>query len=130
MKTIALEKLLTKDNWKENQVIGNFKKIIWSEFASDMLKETYLYHKEVAGIRIAKRIKTKIFSSTKQLKNYPDSGQIEPTLEVLNEGHRYLVSGHYKVVYKEVSEGILITDLFDTRQDPIKINNPRRKPSR
>ncbi|MBU3928000.1 MAG: type II toxin-antitoxin system RelE/ParE family toxin [Bacteroidetes bacterium] len=105
-------------------------KIIWSEFASEMLKETYLYHKEVAGIRITKRLKSKIFSSTKQLKQYPDSGQIEPTLEALSEGHRYLVSGHYKVVYKKVSEGILITDIFDTRQDPNKINNPERKPSR
>ena len=50
-------------------------KIIWSEFASNMLKETYLYHKEIAGIRIAKRIKSEIFSSTKQLKEYLDSGQ-------------------------------------------------------
>ncbi|MCF8347452.1 MAG: type II toxin-antitoxin system RelE/ParE family toxin [Bacteroidales bacterium] len=101
-------------------------KIIWSEFASEMLKETYLYHKEVAGIRIAKKLKSNIFSSTKQLKQYPDSGQIEPTLEVLNEEHRYVVAGHYKVVYKKVIEGILITDIFDTRQDPIKINNPKR----
>lgn len=105
-------------------------KIIWSVFASNMLKEIYLYHKEVAGIRIAKRLKSKIFSSTKQLKKYPDSGQIEPTLEILNEGYRYLVSSHYKVVYKKISEGILITDIFDTRQDPSKINNPERKPSR
>jgi len=101
-------------------------KIIWSEFASEMLKETYLYHKEVAGIRIAKKLKSNIFSSTKQLKQHPDSGQIEPTLEVLNEEHRYVVAGHYKVVYKKVIEGILITDIFDTRQDPIKINNPKR----
>jgi plasmid stabilization system protein ParE len=104
--------------------------IIWSEFARYALKETYLYHKEIAGIFIAKKIKFKIFSSTKQLIQYPDSGQIEPTLEVLNEGHRYLISGHYKVVYKKVGEGILITDVFDTRQDPSKINNPERKPGR
>ncbi|PIQ34982.1 MAG: plasmid stabilization protein [Bacteroidetes bacterium CG18_big_fil_WC_8_21_14_2_50_41_14] len=105
-------------------------KIIWSGFAIEMLKEIFIYHKEVAGNRIAKRIRTKIFSTTKQLRQHPNSGQIEPTLEILKEGHRYLVIGNYKVVYKEVSEGILITDIFDTRQDPIKINNPERKPSR
>ena len=48
----------------------------------------------------------------------------------LDEGHRYLVSNNYKIVYKNVIEGVLITDVFDTRQDPIKINNPNRKPSR
>jgi plasmid stabilization system protein ParE len=39
----------------------------------------------------------------------------------MKEGHRYLVSGNYKIIYKEVNEGILITDVFDTRQDPQKI---------
>lgn len=102
-------------------------KIVWSEFASGMLKGTYLYHKKFAGIRIAKSLKSNIFRSLTQLKEYPDSGQIEPTLEVLKEGHRYVVSGHIKVVYKKVREGILITDIFDTRQDPVKINNPKRK---
>jgi hypothetical protein len=45
----------------------------------------------------------------------------------LGEGHRYLIESNYKIIYKEVPEGILITDVFDTRQDPAKINNPKRK---
>jgi len=43
-------------------------KIIWSEFASEMLKETYLYHKEVAGIRIAKKLNP-IFSAQRNSLN-------------------------------------------------------------
>ena len=105
-------------------------KIVWSDFAVEMLREIFIYYKEIAGNNIARRIKTKIFSSTRQLKQHPNSGQIESALEILKEGHRYLVIGNYKVVYKKVSEGILITDIFDTRQDPSKINNPKRKPSR
>jgi len=105
-------------------------KIIWSDFSIEMLKEIFLYHKEVAGYKIANRIKTNIFSTTKQLKQHPNSGQIEPILELLNEGHRYLISGNYKIVYKRVNEGILITDIFDTRQNPMKINNPERYPER
>ena len=50
-------------------------KIIWSDFASETLKDIFQYH-------------------------------------------------------KKVTEGILITDIFDTRQNPIKINDPKRKPSR
>jgi toxin ParE1/3/4 len=51
-------------------------------------------------------------------------------LEVLLEGHRYLVDTNYKIVYKKVREGILITDVFDTRQDPVKINKTKRKSGR
>ena len=105
-------------------------KIIWTDFASNTLSEIYTYYKEVAGENVAKKIKTNIFSTTRQLEKHPYSGQIEKTLEKLEEGHRYLVDGNFKIIYKEVKEGILITDVFDTRQDPIKINDPKRKPSR
>lgn len=101
-------------------------KIIWSRFAITMLKEIYLYHKDAAGVNVAKKLKSKIFSSVKQLRKHPDSGQIEKSLEQLGEDHRYLVSGNYKILYKKVKEGILITDIFDSRQDPTKINIQNR----
>ena len=96
-------------------------KIIWSDFASDMLKEIYKYYKKEANIRVAKRIKRELFSSTKPLNKNPKLGQIELYLEQLNEGHRYLIEGNYKIIYKQVKEGILITDVFHTRQDPIEL---------
>ncbi len=96
-------------------------KIIWSDFAAQALKDIFDYHKEVAGKNIARKLKTKIFDSTKQLKTHPNSGQIENSLEQLGKGHRYLVRGNYKIVYKKVREGILITDIFDTRQDPVNL---------
>lgn len=105
-------------------------RIIWSDFSSRILNDIYQYHKEKAGYSVAQKIKTNIFESTKQLLKHPTSGQIELTLENLGEGHRYLVEGNYKVIYKKVNEGILITDIFDTRQDPAKINDKNRKPSR
>ena len=104
-------------------------KVIWSDFASETLKDIYDYYKEVASETIARKIKENIFIATRQLINHPESGQIEEALLQLEEGHRYLVNNNYKIVYKKVEEGVLITDVFDTRQDPIKINNPRRKPS-
>jgi len=105
-------------------------KIIWSDFASETLAEIYKYYKEVAGEIIARKIKTSIFIATNQLIKHPESGQIEETLLSLNEGHRYLADKNYKIVYKRITEGILITDVFDTRQDPIKINEPKRKPGK
>jgi len=105
-------------------------KIIWSDFAARTLKEIFNYYKTNASENIAVKIKSNVFVATKQLKKHPDSGQIETNLQHLNEGHRYLVEDNFKIIYKIVREGILITDIFDTRQDPIKINNPERKPSR
>ena len=104
-------------------------KIIWSDFASKMLKEIFLYYKENASMTVAKKIRDEIFKSTKQLQHHPQLGQTELNLIQLNEGHRYLVERNYKIVYKQVTEGILITDIFDTRQDPQKINDEKRKPS-
>ena len=101
--------------------------IIWSDFASRILKDIFNYYKDVAGELVAQKIKVQIFDSTKQLITHPNSGQTEPSLIKMEQGHRYLVRGNYKIVYRKVDEGILITDIFDTRQDPIKINNPKRK---
>lgn len=104
-------------------------RIIWSDFSSEILIEIYQYYIEKAGSPVAQKIKSNIFKSTKQLIKHPTSGQIELTLENLGEEHRYLVEGNYKIIYKKVKEGILITDIFDTRQDPVKINDKNRKPS-
>jgi plasmid stabilization system protein ParE len=105
-------------------------KILWSDFSIEMLLEIYSYYKEKASPSIAKKIKTDILTTTKQLKKHQASGQIELNLEKLNEEYRYLVKGNYKIIYKEIPEGLLITDVFDTRQDPIKLNDTKRKPSR
>ena len=105
-------------------------KIIWSDFASETLSEIYQYYKEKASPTIAQKIKSEIFTATRQLKKHPSSGQIELNLEELNEGHKYLVKGNYKIIYKKIPEGMLITDVFDTRQDPININDENRNPGR
>ena len=105
-------------------------KVIWSDFASETLSEIYQYYKEKASLTIAQKIKAEIFTATRQLKKHSSSGQIEINLEELNEGHRYLVKGNYKIIYKKIPEGMLITDVFDTRQDPININDENRNPGR
>jgi plasmid stabilization system protein ParE len=91
-----------------------------------MLAEIYGYYKINAGEGVAMKIKSDIFKATNQLKRHPYSGQLEMNLEHLAEGHRYLLKGNYKIIYKEIEEGILITDVFDTRQNPVKINDKER----
>jgi hypothetical protein len=42
----------------------------------------------------------------------------------------YLVEGNYKIIYKRVKEGALITDVFDTRQNPSKMQIRSKKPNK
>ncbi len=51
----------------------------------------------------------------------PHKGQREPYLEHLKEGHRRIVAGHFKVIYKVDPPMVFITDFFDTRQSPGKM---------
>jgi toxin ParE1/3/4 len=102
-------------------------KILWSDFSVQMLSEIYIYYKEKVHPELAKRILKELLEATRQLRNQPTSGQTEPALIKMGEGHRYIVRGNYKIVYKPIPEGLLITDVFDTRQNPSKLNDPERK---
>ena len=99
---------------------------IWSDFTSRNLNYIYIYYKETLGIKIAKRIKNSLFKSVSQLIRHPHSVQLEPALISSNSEHRYLVVSNYKVMYKLVKKGILITDVFDTRQNPKLLNDRNR----
>ena len=45
----------------------------------------------------------------------------------VNQEYRYLVSGNYKIIYKVSENIIVINDIFDTRQNTIKMNNETLK---
>lgn len=61
-------------------------------------------------------------TDAKKLENYPELGQVETNLESEGKGHRYLlVKPIYKLIYLISRPFILITDIFDTRQDPEKM---------
>lgn len=77
--------------------------------------------------KTAYKIRKQIFASTKQLIKNPESGQIEFYLEKLNQNHRYLVSGNYKIIYRISENLIVINDVFDCRQNPDKMTDETRK---
>lgn len=102
-------------------------KIIWTDFAIENLKNIFDYYTINKNKKLAHEIRTQILKSTKQLKNHPESGQIEFNLKKLNQNHRYLVSGNYKIIYRIIENQIVINDVFDTRQNPDKMNDEDRK---
>jgi toxin ParE1/3/4 len=107
--------------WRMNQKSGKSLKIIWSDFSIKCLKDLSLYYTNVAGKHVSLKIRTKIFHATRHLARHPFSGQVEPLLENLDCEFRYCITGKFKIIYTIVPEGILITDVFDTRQNPSKL---------
>ncbi len=103
-------------------------KITWTEFATRSLKWIFNYYVENANRNVAHKIRKQILESTRHLTKYPEIGQVEPNLKKLGQKHRYLVSGNYKVIYRiEIEKKeIIVSDVFDTRQNPTKMNDNKR----
>ena len=89
--------------------------------AKEELKKIYNYYRRIGLGKIGRKIRKEVVSRTLVLKQQPNLGQIEENLKELDQGHRYLVVGNYKVIYKIEGKIIYITDVFDTRQDPSNI---------
>jgi plasmid stabilization system protein ParE len=75
----------------------------------------------VAGDKTADKIRKSIFSATRPLIRQPLIGTEEENLIDLKQGHRYLVEGNYKIIYRVIDNDIYITDIFDCRQNPTKM---------
>jgi plasmid stabilization system protein ParE len=52
------------------------------------------------------------------LKTNALSGQFEPELEDLGLGHRRVIVGPFKIIYRITPKQIVVTDIFDSRRDP------------
>lgn len=98
-------------------------KIFWTNFAKNELKNIYNYHKQVASIKVAKRVVKNIALETKNLSTQPEMGQIEEILQNRPQNFRYLVHTNYKIIYWKNREKnrVEIVDIYDCRQNPSKI---------
>jgi len=96
--------------------------IIWSSFAEKQLTQIFDYYKEVANHSIASKIVSDIIITPNKLLENTEIGQIEELIH-REIKYRYFLHKNYKTVYSIDTElnFIKIADVFDTRQNPIKI---------
>ncbi|GMQ32540.1 type II toxin-antitoxin system RelE/ParE family toxin [Algoriphagus taiwanensis] len=66
-------------------------------------------------------IKNQLLNKVDSLGKNPDLGQYEEYLEHLEKGHRRLIEGTFKIIYRVEGDFIYITDFFDSRQNPKKM---------
>jgi len=96
-------------------------RVLWTKFALNSLADIYKYYKENVSVTIALNIRDRVLTCTRQLEKQPLSGPKEIMLDELNEEHRFLIRGNYKIIYKILGNTVYITDVFDSRQNPDKI---------
>jgi toxin ParE1/3/4 len=92
-----------------------------SEYAAAQLDSIWDYYARETSERVADKITKKIIDDIDWLVDHPRGGQYEPLLDHLGLGHRRLVSGNYKIIYRIIEGLILVSDIFDARQDPEKM---------
>lgn len=99
-------------------------KIYWTDFAKKELKKIFNFYKDEASIRVASKLTTEIVLEVLKLEEQSNIGRIEELLKHRGQSFRYLVYKNYKIIYwtNKNKSRIEIIDIFDTRQNPIKIS--------
>jgi toxin ParE1/3/4 len=96
-------------------------KIVYTEQSILSLEEALEFIAPIVSYEKLIEIRDKILDTVDTLLLQPRKGQKEPLLEHFGLEHRRLVEGNYKIIYRIVNEYIYITDIFDSRQDPVKM---------
>ena len=96
-------------------------KLVYTEQSLNSLEETLNFIAPKVNYAKLIEIRNEILDAADTLLLHPLKGGKEPYLEHLELGHRRLIVGHYKIIYRVTNEEIYITDIFDSRQDPIKM---------
>ena len=102
-------------------------KLYWTDFAKHELQKIFSYCKDNASLKVAKTIVLGIENKTTILSSHPNTGQREELLKNCSQNFRYLIFKNYKIIYwnNTKKNRIDITDVFDTRQNPVKLLNQK-----
>jgi len=95
----------------------NPRKLVWSFSARTDLQNIYHHYSQYSLITADKVIDGIIESSSLlEVSGNENVGQFDE----FNSNYRRIISGSYKIFYKNYNTHILIIRIFDSRQDPVK----------
>jgi toxin ParE1/3/4 len=92
--------------------------ILYTAWSKGQLRGIYDFYKGIGSPKKGRKIRVSIHKKVLHLKDFPLLGREEEMLSSLGQGHRYVVEGQYKIIYRIIEETIYITDIFDTRRNP------------
>lgn len=100
---------------------------MWSAFSEKQIDDIFKYYTQKATSKVALDIVTKILLAPDVLINNPKIGQKEPTIQHRLIIYHYILALNYKIIYSIDDDEMLIkiADVFDTRQNPNKIDREK-----
>ncbi|MEG1021431.1 MAG: type II toxin-antitoxin system RelE/ParE family toxin [Myroides sp.] len=102
-------------------------KIVWSAFSEKQIDDIFNYYTQKGTDKVALDIVTKILLAPDILIDNPKIGQKEYTLQHRSITYHYILALNYKIIYSIDDDEMLIkiVDVFDTRQNPNKIEREK-----
>jgi len=94
--------------------------VVWTKPAKKDLRKIFTYFKLKVSLNLARKIINSILAKTSILETH-NIGVKEQLLAQLQQEHRYIIEGNYKVIYFIKDSTVYITHVFDTRQNPDKL---------
>jgi len=97
--------------------------VYWTRLAESKLEDIFNYYEAKTSYQVARNLVTGIIDKTIGLNKNPRIGQKEERLSDRPQNFRYLVFKNYKIIYwiNQNKNRIDIVNVFDTRQNPMKI---------
>ncbi len=96
-------------------------KLIVQDQAKDSLRRSLQYLSTYYSARYLAGLKRQVSQELRWLTAHPEGGQFEPELGSLGLGHRRIIAGPFKIVYRVLGNTIVVNDIFDARRDPKKM---------
>ena len=98
-------------------------KIVLTDQSIQRLETSLQFYIEELKIPKAQviKIKNRLMGKVRGLSKSPYKGQYEPYLSKLKQGHKRLIEGNFKIVYRVEDNIIYVVDFFDSRDDPKKM---------
>jgi len=91
--------------------------VIWTDESLSDLEVIFDFVTEQSP-KSAKQIIQDILSRTRQLRTFPQSGTLHEIEKTTDREYRYLINGHYKIIYSIDNEVLYLETVIDTRQNP------------
>lgn len=95
--------------------------MVISGFARTRLHQTWRWIRDTYSKERADKIEALLLGRAASLAKHPLKGPSESALAYMNKGHRFLLSGRYKIIYRVIGDVIYVTDFFDTKQHPSRM---------
>ena len=92
-----------------------------TEAAERSLNHIFYYYFNEVSLELANSISDLILNRIETLSVLYERGRVVEELRDLNQNHRYIIEGSFKIIYREVDEIIYVTDIFSMRMNPEKI---------